>query len=391
MSNSYDSGAGSDGGGSAPEAAYSEDFAAEAERSEEGVEGVEEQSGGSSVVDPDTEVTDRKLIHTADLTVRVEDVAEAAREAKELAVDAGGHVASESLSTPTGGSPEAYLTLRIPNEGYEDALEELAELGDRSDLHRSVQDVTGEVADVESRIESAETALETLRGYLEEADDVDELLRVEREIQDRQAELEAFQARLKTLEDQTTLSTVNLTLMPPRTYIEEPAEDGIGFLGGLERGWLALVSVFGGLAVAVGWLLPFVAVLALPVTALVWWLRSLLRRRRAAAANAPRVPAHAGAPYPYPAPGTPPPPAPDGTPETDATAGTSEAGGTAEPSATDGTTEADGTSGTDEAAGDAAADEAPETGGTAGGTGTDEATDATDGTAYGTEGDAKDK
>lgn len=288
MTASYDSGGSSAGDGAAPEAAVQEDFAAEADRAEG--EGAEE-GGGSSVVDPDTEVADRRLIHIADLTVRVEDVAEASQEAKELAVTAGGHVASESLSTPTGGTPEAYLTLRIPNEGYEGALEDLAGLGDRSDLNRSVEDVTGEVADVESRIESAETALETLRGYLEEADDVDELLRVEREIQDRQAELEAFQARLKTLEDQTTLSTVNLTLVPPQSYIEEPPEEGIGFLGGLERGWLALVSVFEGLAVAVGWLLPFAAVLAVPVTALVWWLR---RRRRAA--HAPRVPVRAGAP-----------------------------------------------------------------------------------------------
>ncbi|WP_306371560.1 DUF4349 domain-containing protein, partial [Nocardiopsis sp. CC223A] len=271
MSASYDD-AGS-GGAAAPEMAAQEEYSEGGDRAADGA--AAEEGGSASGVGAELDASDRSLIHIADLTVRVDDVTEAAQGAKELTVAAGGHVASESLHTPTGGTPEAYLTLRIPAEDYEDALEELAGLGDRSDLSRSVQDVTGEVADVESRIESAETALDTLRGYLEEAEDVDELLRVEREIQDRQAELEAFQARLKVLEDQTTLSTVNLTLMPPQTYIEEPAEEGIGFLGGLERGWLALVSVFEGLAVAVGWLLPFLVVLAVPVTALVWWLRAL--------------------------------------------------------------------------------------------------------------------
>ncbi|MFE6309047.1 DUF4349 domain-containing protein [Nocardiopsis sp. NPDC057823] len=375
MTASYDAGGGSAGTEAAPEAAAPQDFAAEADRSQE--EAAAEEGGGSSVVDAEAEVADRSLIHIADLTVRVDDVAEAAQEAKELAAASGGHVASESLSTPTGGTPEAYLTLRIPNEGYEGALEDLAGLGDRSDLNRSVEDVTGEVADVESRIESAETALETLRGYLQEADDVDELLRVEREIQDRQAELEAFQARLKTLEDQTTLSTVNLTLVPPQTYIEEPSEDSIGFLGGLERGWRALVSVFEGLAVALGWLLPFAVVLAVPVTALVWWLR----RRRRSAAQAPRVPVRAGAP------GAPTPPAPGtaaaGTPAPAEAAGTGEAAedtapdetdeasGTGEPTGGAGTTgPADGTeaTGTGEAAGRI---EGPEATGTAGSDETD--------------------
>lgn len=279
-SGSYDSAGGAAYSEAAPESAAVDEYSDEADRSADG--SVEEQEGGSGL-DSVPEASDRILIYTADLTVRVDDVSEATRRAKELTVAAGGHVASESLSTPSGGIPESYLTLRIPSEGYEDALEELAGLGDRSDLNRSVEDVTGEVADVESRIESAETALETLRGYLEEAENVDELLRVEREIQDRQAELEAFQARLEVLEDQVALSTVNLRLMPPQSYIEEPPADGIGFGGGLERGWRALGTVFEGLAVAVGWVLPFLAVLALPVGALVWWL--LARRRRRAAAE----------------------------------------------------------------------------------------------------------
>ncbi|WP_047868337.1 DUF4349 domain-containing protein [Nocardiopsis sp. RV163] len=248
-----------------------------------GPQGAAEEGGGSAV-GSEVEIGDRELVHTADLAVRVEDVSEAVGLAKELTLDAGGYVASERVSTPQGGPPEGSLTLRIPGEEYEGALEDLSLLGDRSDLERSVQDVTEEVADVESRVESSETALETLRGYLEEAENVDELLRVEGEIQNRQAELEAFQARLETLRDQTAYSTVNLTLLPPETYLEEPSEDSIGFLGGLERGWRALVTLGRGVAVAAGWLLPFLVVAAVLGAAPLWWYRS---RRRASANGAP--------------------------------------------------------------------------------------------------------
>ena len=241
--------------------------------------------GGASV-DSEVEVGDRRLVHTADMTVRVEDVPEAVDQAKRLTIDADGYIAHETLSTPRGGTPAGSLTLRVPSEGYEEALEDLAELGDRSNLERSVEDVTEEIADVESRVESAETALETLRGYLEEAENVDDLLRVENEIQTRQAELEAFQARLETLRDQTSYSTVHLTLSPPETYVEEPANDPIGFLGGLERGWRALVALGKGVAAVAGWLSPFVVAVVVLGAGPLWWYRA---RRRAR-------PAHEGSP-----------------------------------------------------------------------------------------------
>lgn len=249
----------------------------EEEAAQEGAAEGDGEAAADDAVGSDVEVMDRQLIHTADMSVRVDDVAEASDLAKELTVEVDGYVARENLSTPEEGSPESTLTLRIPNEDYESSLDALAELGDRSTLERSVEDVTEEVADVESRIESSEAALETLRGYLEEAEDVDDLLRVEGEIQERQESLESLQARLESLENQTSYSTVNLTLAPPATYLEEPADDSVGFLGGLERGWLALVGLGQGLSVAVGWLLPFAALGALIAAGPVW----LWRRRRA--------------------------------------------------------------------------------------------------------------
>ncbi|WP_116247173.1 DUF4349 domain-containing protein [Nocardiopsis sp. FIRDI 009] len=233
----------------------------------------EAQDGdGGGTLGTDVEAADRDLIHTATMTVRVSDVPEAADRAKELTIEAGGYVAAEHLTTPAGRVPTAELTLRIPNDGYEDALTGLAELGDRSDLERSVDDVTDEVADVESRIATAETSLETLRGYLEEAEDVDDLLRIEQEIQDRQSELEAYQARLETLTNQTTYSTVHLSLDTPDTYVEAPSGDAVGFLEALRQGWGALVAVALWIAVIMGWALPFLAVAAVVVVP-VWWYR----------------------------------------------------------------------------------------------------------------------
>lgn len=239
----------------------------------ESAEGESDEGPGGEDLGANVQIEERHLVHTADMTVRVEDVDEATEQAKELTAASDGHVSAEQIRTPTGGSSVSTLTLRIPGDQYEDALADLAELGERSSLERSVEDVTEEFADTESRITSSEAALETLRGYLDEAESVDELLEVESHIQERQEELEAFQARLETLEDQTAYSTVSLTLQSvhgPRDDID--TDEPQGFLGGLESGAHALLTMGKGLLTLVGWLLPFaVAVIVIGAGPWLWW------------------------------------------------------------------------------------------------------------------------
>ncbi|MUL43493.1 DUF4349 domain-containing protein [Streptomonospora sp. PA3] len=247
-----------------------------------------EQAPGSDQLG-DVPLAERDLVHTADLAVEVENVEKAAEEAVDWTESAGGYVAAENVQTAEGGPPHASLTLHVPQKRYEDALHELAALGDRSSLDRRVEDVTEEVADVDSRVESAEASLDRLRDLLSEAETVEDVLAVEEQISTRQEDLEALQARQEALAQQTSYGTVHLDLAPPETYVQEPEGDSIGFLGGLQRGWHALVAVGSAVAVAVGWLLPFLAVAALiAVPAWLAW------RRRSAAGQAARQPVAAG-------------------------------------------------------------------------------------------------
>ncbi|QRN79961.1 MAG: DUF4349 domain-containing protein, partial [Nocardiopsis sp. BM-2018] len=84
---------------------------------------------------------------------------------------------------------------------------------------------------------------------------------------------------------------VHLTLQPPATYVEEPSRDSVGFLGGLERGWLALVTLGQGLAVIAGWLLPFAVVAAVLGAWPLWLWRQRRRARRDQRARNAAVPA----------------------------------------------------------------------------------------------------
>ncbi|GAA0558918.1 DUF4349 domain-containing protein [Actinomadura livida] len=216
----------------------------------------------------------REVVHTASLRVRAEDVNASAAKAKQLVTGAGGYVERESSRTEP---PRSEITLKIPADRYGELLNTLGtQLGTKLSLSQEAEDVTGEVADVAARVRSAEASLASFRKLYERADSIDEIIRLENEISERESDLEALQAREKSLKNRTQFATVTVTLVS-KDAPKEPEDDSRGgFLGGLESGWDAFTAFVGGVAMVFGWLLPFLltaAVLGLPVLA-------FLRRRR---------------------------------------------------------------------------------------------------------------
>jgi hypothetical protein len=207
-------------------------------------------------------VTARAVIYTANLRVQAKDVPDAASRAKQMVSGAGGYVENETAASDPVG---ATITFRIPSERYATVLEQLGgQLGTRVSQRQQAQDVSQEVADVDSRVKSAEAALASFRKLLDRANTVGEVLNVEQELSRREADLESLQARQKALAQQTSFGTVTLQLdAPAKKAAVAEAEQPSGFVGGLKAGWDVFTDVLAGLALALGWLLPFLAVAAL--------------------------------------------------------------------------------------------------------------------------------
>lgn len=219
----------------------------------------------------------RAVIYQSDLRVRAKDVDAATARAKQLVTASGGYVDNESSTTdPVGAS----VTFKIPADRYPAVLDQLSgQLGTKLSLRQQAEDVTGEVADVDSRVRSAQATLGSFRKLLDRAKTVGEVMNVEQEISQRQADLEALQARQKTLQQRTRFATVTLTIEPNGKPSPAHHDKRGGFLGGLQNGWHAFTTFVGGLLLVLGWLLPFlipVALVGLPALAI--WHR--IRDRR---------------------------------------------------------------------------------------------------------------
>jgi hypothetical protein len=135
----------------------------------------------------------------------------------------------------------------------------------------STEDVSVEVVDVEARILSAERTLERIRELLDRATDFSDVLSLEAELARREADLASLKAQQAYLEDQTSLSTIVLSLLPKKAAPQpQPDDEPAGFVAGLDTGWDALVALVTVVLTALGVVVPLLLVLA-PAGLLAWW------------------------------------------------------------------------------------------------------------------------
>ena len=222
------------------------------------------------------EEPERQVIRNADLTLRVDDVRAAAGEVNDIATSAGGRTSQQSITTE-GESIYASLTLRVPADSLDDVLARLGALGDVQSVNVTSEDVTTQVVDLDARIEALQTSVDRLQTLMSQATSAQDLVEIERELSARQAELDSLTAQRAALADAVALSTVTVWLSPSSEAAEFTPP---GFLSGLESGWNALKTVVATIITALGFALPFLALILVVATPVVIVVLLIGRRRR---------------------------------------------------------------------------------------------------------------
>lgn len=232
-------------------------------------------------------VSTRAVIRKGEVSLVTKEMNRARLEIDDLIGRHGGYLASEDTSNDRKGRPErSVLTLRVPEPAFDTVMGDLVEIGRTQRADRRSEDVTTQVIDVDSRVATQEASLARLQGFLREATNVDDMIRLESEISSRMASLESLKAQQKYLRDNTAMSTITVRLhtpVPPPP-VEPPEESG--FLVGLADGWSALQAVLVGGATVLGAMLPFLVTAAL-VGVPLWLLVRTARRRRPAPLSPP--------------------------------------------------------------------------------------------------------
>ncbi|MET8892654.1 DUF4349 domain-containing protein [Streptomyces albogriseolus] len=217
---------------------------------------------------PAPRVAAEHIIRTASLTMRVEDVPTALDEARTATTVAGGYVGDETTRRDSQGHERTRVVLRVPVDAYEKVLAALEGTGTLVERSANAEDVTDQVVDVESRIQSQRASVARIRELMDRATRLSDVVTLEGELSSRQADLESLLAQQASLKDRTSLATITLTLSETPVKKAAKEDDDPGFLDALAGGWGVFLTLLRWLMLALGAILPFAAVAALVL--LVW-------------------------------------------------------------------------------------------------------------------------
>ncbi len=253
--------------------------------------------------------SERLIIRSKTLRLEVEKTTDAMEEIRELTGTHSGTVTDLEVATdsdeplyrynengyPEGGGTalRAWVTVRVPTDGYEDFVAAVAKLGVVKFQSEAANDVTQEYVDLSARLENLRAQEVRLREFFEAATDVEDMLAVEKELGRIRGEIESLDAQVTYLERQAAMATITIELTEPQAVVR-PGGESWGFVDAITSG------IRGAAALLTGLLTFLIASAPLWIAGIVLFfvIRAVLRRRRVTAGQpqpaSPTTPSETG-------------------------------------------------------------------------------------------------
>ena len=249
-------------------------------------------SQGVLTDDPGAEVelegalNDRKLIKTVNMEVETETFDELVDKVLNRIGSLGGYPENTSINGNNYGSTAkryAYITARIPADKMDAFVEEIS--GDSNVLSRneSIDDVTLNYVDMEAKKKSLQTEYDRLNTLIETADDLETLILLEERLAEVRYELESYESRLRTMDNQVRYSTVNISINEVVKYTPTPTHEeslierlGNSFINSCR----ALLEGLKELLVIFVAMLPFLLLLAVIALIIFLIIRAVTKKSR---------------------------------------------------------------------------------------------------------------
>ena len=170
---------------------------------------------------------------------------------------AGGYAVASGTEPGFRGPQVLLLTARVPAKNFESTLSRLRELGKVRGSSINSEDVTAEFVDLNSRLKHWRAQEAVLLGLMAKAKTIEQSIAIQQQLSQIQMEIETITGRLRYLENQTSFSTIQLSLraLPAKA---KPA-DPWGVKAALEAARNGFMGTVRTALIALGYLSPLVA------------------------------------------------------------------------------------------------------------------------------------
>ena len=169
----------------------------------------EQESAGDSM-SADLDNVERKLVKSANIRIRVENLNVAEAFVAELMEKYNSYAASTNVQE------NAYhYSMRVPSQAYDVFLAEMNGMGRLISRTERTEDVTLRYYDLEGRLETKKELLRTFQSYLRRAGNIEEILAVEARISELQYDIEGTGKQLRDLANRIDYAVIDLTILGP--------------------------------------------------------------------------------------------------------------------------------------------------------------------------------
>lgn len=176
----------------------------------------------------DKAAAQRMVIYNAEMDIRVESFEKARNTLEQKAKAYNGYIVQSDSNRYDGEQQSGTMTFRIPQEHFSAFLNDAEGLSVQvNNRHVSGQDVTEEYVDLESRLKSKKAVEARLLEFMKQAQKTEDLLKISSDLAEVQEQIEQIAGRKKFLENQTSLSTVTITLQENEVAVPKIDNDSL--------------------------------------------------------------------------------------------------------------------------------------------------------------------
>jgi hypothetical protein len=262
--------------GTAPESA-AQTTTAKDSKSTSSTPGDDVQSDLTTTEKIPVDKVESKIIKSAEISMRVKDFKKSRAQILALANASGAYIAAENQAN-TSSSINDDIEIRLKPAGFDSLIERILEESIYTDYSKiTADDVTEEYVDAEARLKSKQDVQTQYKEILKKANSISEIMSVQEKINKIQEEIDAYQAKLKFMDDKVDYSTIKIHFYETLDEIATP-ETGFWYRTGraFNTGWNGLQMFFIGIIYL--WPLWLITLIALY---LVFWFIKRNRKRRA--------------------------------------------------------------------------------------------------------------
>lgn len=223
---------------------------------------------------------EKAIISTGNVALESKDVEQAAFDVQQVVDEYGGDITDHKTNTDDEGEVRhARMVIRVPADNFHAAFADLEQAADLTSSSSTSEDVTTQVIDNQVRIRAQRRSIQRIEVLLDRAQSIRDIMAIETQLTRRQADLDSLEQRQAYLQDQTSLSTITVSIERTPEKQETEEEDESGFLAGLSDGWDGLKAFGTWVGERTGNLLPFAGI-GLLIGVPAWLLvRGAVRRR----------------------------------------------------------------------------------------------------------------